>query len=395
MENEAAEQKVTIEFPANWWKPPRGDDPSSQPTKEQSPELKKFLAIERIARMPEKQQADHLTELYRELSPAFMNPFMEWALSSTPRNILQRNSGPYDGDTQRWGEQLADAASTMTSEQVADRLENWVSIAARSRAIYVFQRHPEATAALITSDLDSLDKQRVGRAGHVIVTLNLRKFTPRLVKLFIEREELSEPTSHTLLFLKDPECVAPLLEKVKEDPRFLIRCSAVLQSGLVKKPADPTLLELLNSPDADIKFAAVTALIECRDKQLAGPAVQMARDREARFRVAAAELAIKLPDETFQTVRADLLPLLKDADGKVKMAALRCFSQREDLAAGPVILEMLKAEQVDEQDKVPVMQALSKLAGTNFNYDLHHWGPSNVKPIKEFEEWLAKASNSP
>ena len=358
----------------------------------------KFLAIERIARLPDEQQADQLARLYRELSPAYMNWFVEGILSSHPRNILQPKSGPYDGNTQRWGKQLADAASTMTSEQVADQLQAnlWINVASRARAIYVFQRHPEATAALIASDLDSLDRPAVDRAGQAISALNLRSFTSRLVKLFIEHEELSEPIYRTLLFANAPECASPLLEQVKKDPSFLIRCSGIFQGPLNGKPADPTLLVLLNSPDAEIKFAAATALVECRDEKLAAPIVQLASDDEARFRQVAAEMAVKLPDDTFMTTRAKLMPLLKDANGPVKMAALRCFSQQHDLAAGPVILEMLKEEAGLVQDKVTVMQALSNLAGTNFNYDMHNWGTGkiNTRSIEEIENWFNQASQS-
>ena len=353
-----------------------------------------FLAIERIARLPDEQQADQLARLYRELSPAYMNWFVEGILSSHPRNILQPKSGPYDGNTQRWGKQLADAASTMTSEQVADQLQanRWLNIATRARAIYVFQRHPKATAALIAADLDSLDPPAVDRAAKAILALNLREFTQRLVTIFIDHEKVAEPAFHTLLFLKDPACTQPLLEQVKKDPRFLIRCSGIFQGPLNGKSADPTLLGLLNSPDAEIKFAAATALVECRDEKLAAPIVQLASDDEARFRQVAAEMAVNFPDDTFKTIRASLLPLLKDANGPVKMAALRCFSQKNDLAAGPVILKMLKEEAGSVQDKVTVMQALSNLAGTNFNYDLHNWGPSNTRPIRKFENWLNQTS---
>ena len=51
-----------------------------------------FLAIERIARLPDEQQADQLARLYRELSRAYMNWFVEGILSSHPWNRLPINS---------------------------------------------------------------------------------------------------------------------------------------------------------------------------------------------------------------------------------------------------------------------------------------------------------------
>ena len=356
----------------------------------------KFIEIERIARLPDEQQADQLAKLYQELSPRYMNPFVEAILSINPRNILQPTSGPFDGNTQRWANQIANAASTMTPEEVADRLKIglWLNVAARARAIHVFQRHPEATEALIASDLDSLERPAVDRATQAILALNLRNFTPQLVKLFVEHEELSEPISRTLMLANSPESASLLLKQVKKDVSFLIRCGGLLQNALNGKPAEPILLRLLESPDPEIKFAAATALAGCRDEKLAAPTVQLAGDSEARFRSVALEMASSLTDAEFQTVRSNLLPLLNDADGSVSMTALRCFSQKKDLAAAPVILKLLKQKQVSAQNEATVMQAFSVLAGTNFNYDMHNWGPSNTQPIKAFEEWLIQASES-
>ena len=358
----------------------------------------KFLKIEHIARLPDEQQANQLSRLYRELSPPYMNPFVEAILSTNPRNILQRESGRFDGNTNRWANQLADVTSTMTPEQVADQLKDglWLNVAARARAIYVFQRHPNATAALIKSDLDTLTRSAIDRAAQAILTLKLREFTPQLVTLFIENEEFSEPIYRVLLFTGDLASAPLLLEQVKKDFSFLIRCNGVLRTALNGKPADPTLLYLLNSRNAEIKFAAASALAGCLDSNLVMPTTQLAVDREARFRLIAMEMASSMSDADFQTVRANLLPLLDDEDDAVKMAALRCFSQKHDLAAGPTIVKMLKQKRVSEQEEVIVMQALNVLVGSNYNYDMDKWGPGklNNRSIENIEAWLKRALES-
>jgi hypothetical protein len=104
-----------------------------------------------------------------------------------------------------------------------------------------------------------------------------------------------------------------------------------------------------------------------------------------------AQLASNLPKQSFQAIRESLLPLLNDADDAVRFHALRCFCQQEDLAAGPLILEVLRQPQLAEQYKVTVMQGMRELTGSTFNYRLHQWGPgtaNNRKAIEKFETWL-------
>jgi hypothetical protein len=336
----------------------------------------RFLAIERIARLPMPEREKQLPHLYKDLAPRYMNPFVEGVLSTNPDNLLDRKkSGAPGGDrTTRWAQQLADAASQMTPEQVADKLDNglWLNVAARARAIQVLQQHPDATAALIEADLSADRKQPVSRATATILSLGLRTFTGRLLAMYLEDADVPVGVERTLLFLRDPAIVGPLLEEVEKDPKFLVRCAGFFQGPLYRKPAEPLLLELLNS-------------------KLAQPAVELAREEEARLRRAAAQLASNLPGASFAAVRDDLLPLLSDKEEPVRFQSLRCFAQQKDLAAGSVILEALKRDQLDEQFKVTVMQAMSKLAGSTFKYFVHEWGPDrpgNRRAIEQFEAWL-------
>ncbi len=355
----------------------------------------RFLAIERLARLPMAEQAKQLPRLYKDLAPRYMNPFVEGLLSSYRDNILdpKKYGAPGDDHTTRWAQQLADVASEMTPEEVADKLEIglWLNVAARARAIQVFKKHTDAMTPLIEADLSANRKQPVERAAATILAVDLRTFTDRLLAMYIEDADVPEGVYRTLLFLRDRAIMRPLLEEVKEDPKFLVRCAGLFQGPLYRKPAEPLLLGLLNSPDAEIRYGAVRAVYECSDPKLAQPAVELAREKEARLRSAAAQLASNLPGASFAAVRDDLLPLLSDKEEAVQFDALRCFAQQKDLAAGPVILKLLKRHQLDEQFKVTVMQAMSKLAGSNFNYYMHEWGPdrpANQRAIEKFEAWL-------
>lgn len=127
------------------------------------------------------EQTRQLPHRYKDLAPRYMNPVIEGILSSYRENILDPTRfGGLGGDhTTRWAEQLADAASEMSPEQVANKLEIglWLNIAARVRAIQVFREHGAATKKLVDADLKSGRKQAVAQASATILTLELGSFT--------------------------------------------------------------------------------------------------------------------------------------------------------------------------------------------------------------------------
>ncbi len=119
--------------------------------------------------------------------------------------------------------------------------------------------------------------------------------------------------------------------------------------------------------------------------------MKLTSEPETRFRVAAAYLASNLPAESFKAVRKDLLSLLSDDDASVRFAGLSCFGKQKDIAAGAIILELLQCDQLDEQFKVTVMQAMGDLTNNTFQYNLHVWGPDtpgNVHAIEKLKTWL-------
>jgi hypothetical protein len=356
----------------------------------------RFLVIERIARLPAAEQAGELPRFYRELAPRYMNPFVEGILSSAPTNILDRRAANgFGGNTTVWAGQLAEAVSNLTAEQAADKLGTalWLNVASRARALQVLKTHAKATEALIQEDLKSGQKASVQRAANVILSLDLRTFTEQLLAMFQAEDETSEPAGMALLFMRDPAIVQPLLARVEKDPRFLARCAGHLQGPLWHRPAEPLLLKLLDSPDAEVRYHAGRAVYECRDPKLAAPAVKFAQVNEPRFRIVAAYLASNLPADEFTAVRKDLVSLLSDPDEAVRFEALRCFARQKDLAACPVILELLMRTHAGPagQHEVTVMQAIVALTGTQFGYDMHNWGPGtsgNQQAIRQFQDWM-------
>ena len=325
-------------------------------------------------------------------------------MSSYRQNILDsKSSGFPEGDAdQTWAEQLAEAAGKRSPEEMADAIEsgNWLKLAARARALWIFGRHAEAMDKLLQADLDSGDKSSVRRAASTINALKRTSFSGKLLEIYLADDGMSKEVWHSLLFMHDPGIVQPLLQKVEKDPRLLIRCAGLFQGPLYGEPANPMLLKLVSSEDKEISYHAAYALYECKDAKLAPLAAKFAKDPAPRFRLTASYWAANLPADAFNSIRTELLPLLADADETVRFDALRCFAQQKDLAAGPVILDLLRREKISENAQaydVTVMQALTALTGKQFGYYMHEWGPnrpSNRKAIEKLEIWLRAHSES-
>lgn len=354
-----------------------------------------FRFVERFARLPEGDQAVKLEGFYDGLSSKSLGPWVEMILSNAPQDIFDpgRAGGPFDGNTARWARQLEEAAETMSVEEVADRFEGpvWIRVASRARALQVFERHAEATAKLIGRDLDSGSKEAIERATAVIHSLQLRGFSKRLLELWLEDGVGAQAAWGALLFMRDPGVVGELRQRVGEEPAFITRCSGLFQGPLAGEKADPLLLGLLDSPDAEIRYHAANALQDCVDPGLAHVAFRLAGEKEARFRFLAAHMVGRLPGDAFGAARGEMLPLLSDVDDEVRFYALLKFAERKDLAAGPVILDALRGEAPKEQYRIWVMQAMAALSDKSWHYDMHHWGPEgpgNREAIERFEAWL-------
>jgi hypothetical protein len=360
----------------------------------------KFLEIERIARLPDTEQAEEVPRFYRELAPRYMSPVIEMILSSYRENILDSTKFGFPGGDHHtaWAQQMTEAESELTPEEVADKMGGglWLNVAARVRAIQILKEHEELTAELIEQDLDSGGAVELGRACGTIGSLEIITFTDRLLSLYMESDGECDHARNTLLFLGDDSIIEPLMERVKAEPEFLSQCAGFFQSSQWREPADPLFLTLLDSSDAEIRYAAVRAVYECSDPKLAEHVVKMAGEEDVRMRSAAAYLGGNLPTESFAVVRKDLLQLLRDDDESIRVDAIVCFSHQEDPAAGPVIVEMLNRDEMSEQHKVYIMQSMHRLVDDTCGYYMHEWGPNrrgNLEAIQEFEERLVEMNS--
>ena len=329
-----------------------------------------------------------------------INAGLRRALSSRPHDILNpyQKGDSYDGNTERWAKQLAGAAASMSVEQVADKLKSrmWLNIAARARHSTFSRTIPDAHRTLVAADLKSREKAAVDRAATIIVSLELRTFTDQLMAMFLADDERSESADRALVNLRDPAIVDPLLERVEKDPGLIVRCSGLFRFPLVGKSRPCRSAEAARLADPEIRYHAADALQGCRDPELVPRAGAAGRRKGGALPVPRRPVGHESDPESFQIIRKDLLPLLHDEDEGVRFHALKCFGKHKDLAAGPVILELLRSGQA-KQHEVALPQAMAALCGEACNKDMHHYWWHAAEPgdttaiekaIKSFEAWL-------
>jgi hypothetical protein len=360
----------------------------------------RFLDIERVARFPAEEQAKEIPRLYRELAPPVLYFNAEGLLSYCPADILHRDAGISSAGgspTDRWAKQLADAVARLTADQVADNLGSrlWLDIAGRARAIQTLRRHLPTLRPLVREDLESAKPERVGRAAAFVHTLRLEEFLDTILTIYLRNDACSPAAQGALIWYPNPDArvAKALLADVAKTPAAVIRHGELLNGMLWRRPADPVLVRLLVSPEVAIRRAAAWALSDCKDDSLAPHVAKLAKDTDRETRIACARMAERLSDRVFTTVSGEVQSLLRDPETKVRIQACSCLAAHKDLAAAHTLLAFLKSAAVEPGDAVGIMQALAKLTGSTFNYNLHQWGPAspgNREAIARFEEWIRR-----
>lgn len=362
-----------------------------------------FLAIERVARIPRDERKAQIPRLYTDLAPPLMNYTMEGMVSSRPAHLMERDR-QYLSDTKgfaAYADQLEAAAGTMTPEEVADKIIQTNSqlilrVASRRRAIQVMQEHPAEMKTLIDADLESDDLSRVSRAYSVIEAIPLSQYGERLVKDYLGDGPRSEQARRTLLFMREPSMEPLLMKEIEANPRSIIKHGGLLAGVMAGKPASPTMMKLLESPDAEVRLHATIALEMSRDPRLGPMLPRLVAGGDPRTIEAALMIAVYLPNESFAQAREALLPLMNAQDQKTATLAAWVFATQKDIAAGPVLLKWIQLPAMDESNKVRISQAMSRLTGISVNYDMHSWGPQNPRnqaAIAKFSTWIEQ--NSP
>lgn len=358
-----------------------------------------FIEIEQIARLPEKQREAQIAKLYGELAPAFASPLVEGIISSFPADLFQRGGfrAPGNDSMAAYAQQLDIAAASMSPQEMADAIREAhggiiLKLAAKVRCVQALERHRTLVVKLIDQDLGSDDAAALRRACATIHTLGLKDFNERLLKMYLADGKFAAEARSAITWLNDADMAEALIADIAKDPAALRRHHGLLNGMLWGHEADPRLVKLLDSPEADHRYWAALAIQDCTDAALAPNVKTLLGDKDARVKKSAAHMAGRLPKPAFKTVRAELLKLLADDDVELRVEAARAFAEHKDAAAGPTLLDLWQ-QPISEDMKVHTMQAVAKLADSTFGYNLHEWArptAQNLKAIEQFERWIAE-----
>jgi hypothetical protein len=313
------------------------------------PEVReRFVQIETIARMSPDDRAAEIPRLYWTLTPKLMNGYVE-AVKGFPAKLLSTGSYNPRGDiTAIYGAELDQAAATMSSAEVADAIAGAhnsliLRIAARRRAIWVFQQAPDALDQLIQADLAGDDPGGAKRAFDTIREMRLVRHINRVVDLYLGDGPLAASAGEGLTFIhNDPVAARRLIDDIAARPSAVKRHSRLLRSMLSTAPADQVLVKLLDSPDADLHYDAAFSLASCSQDSRVALVGKMVADADPRTRILALEAAFALPDEQFQSLRPALARLLAPRENpRVRATAAEKFANRKYREAIPALIDIL------------------------------------------------------
>ncbi len=360
--------------------------------------IARFIAVEGIARLPERQRQTEVPRLYREVALELMSPLVEGIISSFPADLFQQAGflqPDEDGAQAVYALQIDAAAAAMTPQTMADAIHNChgsiiLALAARVRCLQTLERHKPLVKKLISEDLASDSALAVSRACGTIRAMRLEDFNHRLLAMYLADGRFAAEARSAILWLNDPDMTGALVADVEKNPAAIKRHYGLLNGMLWGKEAEPAIVRLLDADDADIRCWAAMAVQDCRDRALAPRIKALLEDKDARLRLTAAHMAGRLGAAEFQTVRANLLTLLAGDDIELRLEAAVAFAEQKDSVAGEVLLQMWQ-QPAAEDVKVKVMQTVGKLAGSAFGYNMHEWAertPGNLDAIEKLRQWI-------
>jgi hypothetical protein len=373
--------------------------------------LDQFLAVERVARLPVEQRALQVKQLYIDLDSPWMSSIVEGILSTAPPASLLVVQTPRVGVsgsemTETYGRELDAAAQTMAPEEVADKIwQNYgitiMRVATRRRAMYVLTQHPKELGKLIDDALAGTDLQAGKLALSAIGTLRLKDFVPKAMAVHLAGGPMAQYTTPAIGWVSsDAELARPLIADIEKSPAAVVRHHSILRTLLVGQPADPVLVKLLESPDADIRDSAAMSLEETDIGDVMVLAPRLVKDTDERVRLTGLRMAFRLPDAMFATVRDQFLPTLKSESPNERVRAAVGFAAKGDPAGARCVLEGLKNPALPSQLRGPVSSAARQLVGSRavLRFDMVEWGPdnpTNAQFIALFEQWITSNVKQP
>lgn len=364
-----------------------------------------FVQIEQIARLPEAERITMLPRLYRELmTPTLMHQFIENGLKSLPGNLLLRERSNVNSNNDLTGiyqAQLDQAAATMTPGQVADQIATAysaaiVEIASRRRAMGILAKHPEATKKLLREDMAKDDPEAIKHAVTIASAMGWKDFQPQITNILIAGGPLASHASQALSAMRSgPEDARPMLDDLTKNPGSIRRYMSLLQSMLAGAQPDPVLLGLLESPDAEIRFYTAQAMERTDEFSALDLVPRLMADGDERVRVVGINIAFRLPENSFATVRHLVIGALRSQGVRERTTAAYRLGMKRDPAGARILLQGAKDSNLPADLRSYVSSAIKQLMNVGpdpFWLLPNSWGPGNAQNagiIARFEQWIA------
>jgi hypothetical protein len=400
-----------------------------------------FVKIETLARMPVAARKPQIPSFYLDAAP-LMTLTAEGFLSSIPPNLLEpggRGGGtslrpatsPSGSDP--YVDQLNAAAASMTPQQVAERISSLhgpaiLRVAARRRALQISRENGSDLRPLITADLTGPDLASARRAADYIHTLQIRELVDVAMPIYVANGPTADAAYWALGWIvSDPAVAGSLIDDIDKNPSAISRHFMILSSALRGESADPRLIKLLDSQNADTRYFAAASLNEAASADRVKILPKLMHDPDLQIKMLAIKSAFTLSAEDFPQIHDTLVTALLDPDPRVRLEIADGLATQRDMAAAQPLLDFLKASAAPKSVYFPftrvsptapsapgqrgrispmtesdgglkVLMAIGRLMdsrGRRLSYNTARWGPDdpqNLAAIDEFENWIRNNS---
>jgi hypothetical protein len=413
---------------------------TSQPTDPAAISL--FVKIETLARLPVAARNPQILWFYLDAAP-LMTLAAEAFLSSVPPNLFEPAGRGGGGTPLRpatspsasdpYLAQLNTAAATMTPQEVAERISSLhgpaiLRVAARRRALQIARENAADLAPLIRADLTGADLTIARRAADYIHTLQLREFVDVAIPIYLANGPTADAAHWALGWVvSDPAVAGALVDDIDKNPSAIARHFMILSSALRAEPADPRLVKLLDSENADTRYFAAASLNEIASAERLKILPKLMHDTDLQIKMLAIKSGFALGPEEYAKIRDTMVTALLDRDPRVRLEIADGLATKRDLAAAQPLLDFLKASAAPKSMYFPftrvsptapsapgqrgrispmtesdgglkLLMAIGRLMdsrGRRLSYNTARWGPDepqNLAAIDEFENWIKNNS---
>jgi hypothetical protein len=261
---------------------------------------------------------------------------------------------------------------------------------------------------LVKKDLHSPDRKRKLQGVALAAEVEMPALYEDLMTLYLAKGEPNDVTGYEIQYL------APRALTRLHDPRTLERLAPLFEADLPREssfeilteltgtlamPIPERVIQILDTKKASLRHQMFFALMTSKDPKLLPYIRKFLADTKSPERGLAAEAALSQTGTTYKQLLPLVRALLKDPNRSVRRRVAALLAEREDPAAGPVLLEWLRNQTPEEANRGDVTQSIYRLTGSDFGYTTGTAGrspatveslrnPKNEEAIARFAAWI-------